>query len=177
MSVRVRRRLLILGAAWGLVLAAVPAVVMAQPGRPGAFLLAALLCAAASGCVGALAVGRRVARGAASGRRAGDGEGAPGRSRASVLLRFVGAGVLLGVVGGAVAAALFWALMTVTLSGLSFGNPVEVSTLMRPQVLQGSFFVALSVFLYVLVAGVIVSPASGALVRWAVGSGRVEAGR
>lgn len=167
MDARVRRRLLVLGAAWGLVLAAVPAIVMAQPGRPSAFLLAALLCAVASGCVGALAAGRRVAT------RGGRKASTAGSTRASALLRSVGTGTLLGLVGGVVAAALFWALMTITLSGLSFGNPVEVSTLMRPQVFQGSFFVALSVFLYALVAGVIVSPASGTLVRWAVGAGSV----
>jgi hypothetical protein len=145
----------------------VPAVVMVQPARPSAFLLAALLCAVASGCVGALAAGRRVAT------RRERFVPTAGHTRASALLRSVGAGALLGLVGGVVAAALFWALMTVTLSGFSFGNPVEISTLMRPQVFQGSFFVALSVFLYALVAGVIVSPASGTLVRWAVGAGRV----
>jgi hypothetical protein len=165
MDAKVGRRLVVLGTAWGLVLATVPALVMAQPGSTGGFLVAALLCAAVSGCVAALVAGRRVAA-----RRNPPGA-SEGYARGSALLGSVGAGALLGLVGGVVAAVLFWALMTVTLSGLSLDNPVDVSTLMRPQVFLGSFFVALSVFLYVVAAGILVSPASGALVRWAVGAG------
>lgn len=165
MDAKVGRRLVILGTAWGLVLATAPALVMAQPASSGGFLVAALICAAVSGGVAALVAGRRVA--ARRERAVATG----GSARGPALLGSVGAGALLGLVGGAVAAVLFWALMTVTLSGLSLDNPVDLSTLMRPQVFLGSFFVALSVFLYVVVAGIVVSPASGALVRWAVGLG------
>jgi hypothetical protein len=55
--------------------------------------------------------------------------------------------------------------MAVTLSGFSFTNPVEASMLMRPSVFLGSFFVALSVFVYVLVVGVLLGPIFGVFVN------------
>jgi hypothetical protein len=83
----------------------------------------------------------------------------------------LGTGFLQGLVGGAFAALLIWALMALTLSGFSLQNPVELSTLMRPRVFLGSFFVALSVFLYAVAAGLLLGPAFGRLVDRAVREG------
>jgi hypothetical protein len=48
---------------------------------------------------------------------------------------------------------------------------VELSTLMRPRVFLGSFFVALSVFLYAVAAGLLFGPTVGRLVDRAVREG------
>jgi hypothetical protein len=156
MTATVRNRLILLGSAWGVLLAAVPALVMARPYRLTGFLVAALLCAVMSGCVGTLVAGRRAAL-----RR--EASGGP--------LAGLGTGFLQGLVGGAFAALLIWALMALTLSGFSLQNPVELSTLMRPRVFLGSFFVALSVFLYAVAAGLLLGPAFGRLVDRAVKGG------
>ena len=156
MTASVRNRLILLGSAWGVLLAAVPALVMVRPYRLTGFLVAALLCAALSGCVGTLVAGRRAAL---------RGEGSGG------LVAGLGTGFLQGLVGGAFAALLIWALMAFTLSGFSLQNPVELSTLMHPRVFLGSVFVAVSVFLYAVAAGLLLGPAFGRLVESAVREG------
>ncbi len=155
MTAAVRNRLLALGSSWGVLLAAAPALVMTRPYRLTGFLVAAIVCAALSGCVGTLVAGRRAAR--------KEGEG--------VLAGFA-TGFYGGLVGGAFAALLTWALMALTLSGFSLENPVELSTFMRPRVFLGSFFVALSVFLYAVAGGLLLGPAFGTLVNRAVREGR-----
>src|SRR3712207_2043250 len=131
MASTVRNRLLALGALWGLLLAAVPALLMTDPYQLTGLLVAGLVCAALSGCVGTLVAGRRAAK---------KGGGRPG------LLAGVGIGALQGLVGGIVAALMIWALMAVSISGFTLRNPVELSVLMSPTVFIGSFFVALSAF-------------------------------
>lgn len=155
MSAAVRHRLLGLGALWGLCLAIVPAFVMADPLRPDGFLVVAVLCALLSGAVGTLAAGRRAARLKKSGRNA--------------LLAGLGTGLFQGLVGGGVAALLFWGVMAFTISGFAPGG--DLSSLMRPQVFLGSFFVSLSVFLYVLAGGLLLGPVFGTLVNRAAGVG------
>lgn len=155
MTSNIRNRLLLLGVLWGLLLASIPAFVMADPFKPTAFLTAALACAALSGAAGTLAAGRRVAR-RASARKSGS------RSR---ILASVGTGALQGLVGGAVAALLFWAMMAGMISGFTLSTPVEPSALMSPRVFLGSFFVALSAFVYVLVGGLVLAPLFGSLVQ------------
>jgi len=81
-------RLLALGALWGLLLAAVPALVMVDPLTLTGFLVAALVCAALSGATGTLVAGRRAAR-RASVRKGG-----------SKLLASMGIGALQGLIGG-----------------------------------------------------------------------------
>jgi len=154
MTATVRNRLLLLGALWGVILATVPALVMTRPYRLSGFLVAALACAALSGCVGTLAAGRRAVIKKSDGIMAG-----------------FGTGLLQGFVGGAFAAALIWALMAITLSGFTLENPVELSTLMSPRVFLGSFFVALSVFLYSVAGGLLLGPAFGTLVNRAAREG------
>ena len=153
MTATVRNRLLLLGSAWGVLLAALPALVMTH--HLTGFLVAALLCAALSGCVGTLVAGRRVYA------RGDDGRG-------GTVPAGLGTGLLQGLVGGAFAALLFWALMALTLSAFSLGNPVDPSVLMSPRVFLGSFFVALSVFLYAVAGGTLLGPAFGRLVDRAV---------
>ena len=155
MTTTVRNRLLALGALWGLLLAAPPALAMTRPYRLTGFLVAALVCAALSGCVGALAAGGRALR----------------KGRSDGVLAGLGTGLLQGLVGGAFAAALIWALMALTLSGFTLDDPVELSTLMSPRIFLGSFFVALSVFLYALAGGLLLGPAFGTLVNRTVRKG------
>ena len=157
MTATVRNRLLLLGSAWGVLLAAVPALVMARPYRLSGFLVAALACAALSGCVGTLVAGRRAALRSWSGRRP--------------VLAGLGTGFWQGLVGGAFAALLIWALMALTLSGFTLENPVDLSVLMSPRVFLGSFFVALSVFLYAVAGGTLLGPAFGRLVQRTVRGG------
>lgn len=151
MTARVRNRLLLLGVLWGVLLAAVPALVMTSPYRLSGFLVAAFAFAAASGAVGTVISGRRAAR-------YGSGKGV-------AVLNGVKTGFFQGLVGGGFAALFMWGLMAVTLSGFSFQNPVDASGLMRPRIFLGSFFVALSVFLYVLLAGPLLGPVFGVLVN------------
>ncbi|HZY66870.1 MAG: hypothetical protein M3N10_10595 [Actinomycetota bacterium] len=157
MTPAVRNRLLGLGLVWGLLLAAVPAFVMTDPYELSGLLIAGVLCAAVSGAVGTLAAGRRAARGGVQNNR--------------TVVAGLGTGFFQGLIGGGIAALSFWAIMGVTLSGFALDNPIELSTLMRPQVFLGSFFVALSVFIYVVAAGVLLGPAFGTLVNRAARSG------
>jgi hypothetical protein len=55
--------------------------------------------------------------------------------------------------------------MAFTISGFAPGRAVDLSSLMRPQVFPGSFFVSLSVFLYALVGGLLLGPVFGTLVN------------
>lgn len=157
MTSTVWKRLILLGALWGVALAALPALIMTQPFRISGFLLAAVACAAVSGAIGTLYAGRRASV------RSGKKRGAVAAS--------LGTGFFQGLVGGAVAAGLIWALMAVTLSGFSLSNPGELSVLMSPRIFLGGFFVALSAFLYVLVGGLLLSPAFGTLVNRLVRKG------
>ncbi len=152
MMTTARNRLLALGVLWGVLLAAVPTLVMTRPYRLSGFLVTALVCAGLSGCVGTLAAGRRAAR----------------RKESGWVLAGLGTGFFQGLVGGAFAAFLIWALMTLTLSGFSLENPVEPSRFMSPRIFLGSFFVALSVFLYASAGGLLLGPAFGTLVNRAV---------
>ncbi|HEX2181603.1 MAG TPA: hypothetical protein VHH10_04900 [Rubrobacteraceae bacterium] len=150
MTAAARNRLLLLGSAWGVLLALAPALVMTR--HLSGFLVAALLVAALSGSVGTLVAGRRAAR----------------RADGATLLSGIGTGFLQGLVGGAFAAFLIWALTAFTLSEFSLGNSVDPSVLMSPRVFVGSFFVALSVFLYAVAGGTLLGPAFGRLVERAV---------
>ncbi|MDQ4063193.1 MAG: hypothetical protein M3122_04700 [Actinomycetota bacterium] len=158
MTAPVRNRLLVIGALWSLLLAAVPALVMTDPYRLTGFLIAALGCAVLSGCVGTLAAGRRAAR----------------RVGRSGFVDGVGTGIAQGLVGGGIAALLFWGLMALTISGFTLRNPVDVSVLMSPRVFIGSFFVALSAFVYALIGGLLLGPVFGRLVNRTVRSNKED---
>ena len=166
MTARLRNRLLALGALWGLALAAVPALVMTSPYRLTGFLVAALICAALSGCIGTLVAGRRALRNTARSQGVGP----------SGFVAGVRTGAFQGLVGGGVAALLFWALMALTISGFTLRNPVELSVLMSPRVFMGSFFVALSAFLYTFVGGLLLGPVFGRFVNRAVRAGKSAGG-
>ncbi len=158
MTAPVRNRLLVIGALWSLLLAAVPALVMTDPYRLTGFLIAALGCAVLSGCVGTLMAGRRAAR----------------RVGRSGFVDGVGTGIAQGLVGGGIAALLFWGLMALTISGFTLRNPVDVSVLMSPRVFIGSFFVALSAFVYALIGGLLLGPVFGRLVNRTVRSNKED---
>ncbi len=156
-------------------MAVVPALVITEPYRLTGFLVTTLLCAALSGAIGTLAAGRRFAN--SIGKKVGRSEGA----QRSEVLAAIGTGVLQGLVGGGVAALLFWTLMALTISGFTLRNPVELSVLMSPRVFMGSFFVALSAFVYTFAGGLLLSPVFGTLVnrtvRAAKGAGSDAGGK
>jgi len=164
MTTRVSSRLLALGVLWGLLLAAVPTLVMTDSYQLTGFIVAALVCAALSGAVGTLVAGRRALRGA--GRQEGVGR--------SGFVAGVGTGAVQGLVGGGVAALLLWGLMALTISGFTLRNPVELSVLMSPRVFMGSFFVSLSAFLYAFAGGLLLGPVFGTLVNRTVRIGGKE---
>ena len=58
--------------------------------------------------------------------------------------------------------------MAVTISGFTLWDPVELSVLMSPRIFLGSFFVALSAFIYTLVGGLLLGPRFGPLVGRAI---------
>ncbi len=62
MTSTVRNRFLALGTLWGLLLAAVPALLMSSPYQLTGLLLAGLMCAALGGSLGTLVAGRRAAK-------------------------------------------------------------------------------------------------------------------
>ncbi|HEX8260119.1 MAG TPA: hypothetical protein VF558_07450 [Rubrobacteraceae bacterium] len=161
MTSTVRNRLLALGVLWGLLLAAVPALLMTDPYQLTGFLVAGLACAALSGSLGTLVAGRRAVK--------------KGGERSSLLVGVL-TGALQGLAGGIVAALLIWALMAITLSGFTLRNPVELSVLMSPRVFLGSFFVALSTFAYALVGGVLLGPIFGTLINRTVRAGNNVSG-
>jgi hypothetical protein len=99
MTARVRNRLVALGVLWGLVLATVPALAMTEPYQLTVLLVVALVCAAFSGCVGTLAVGRR------AGRSAGRDARPEAVERLELLAR-VRIGASQGLVGGGIVALL-----------------------------------------------------------------------
>ena len=157
MTSTVRNRLLALGVLWGLLLAAVPALLMTDPYQLTGFLVAGLACAALSASLGTLVAGRRAVK--------------KGGERSSLLVGVL-TGALQGLAGGIVAALLIWALIAITLSGFTLRNPVELSVLMSPRVFLGSFFVALSTFAYALVGGVLLGLIFGTLINRTVRVGK-----
>ncbi len=166
MTSRVRNRLLALGVLWGLLLSVVPVLVMTTPYQLTGLLVAALICAALSGCIGTLAAGQRAARSAPT-------EG----TRRSEVLAGLRTGASQGLVGGGVAALLFWVLIAVTASGFTLLDPVELSVLTSPRVFIGSFFVALSVLLYAFLGGLLLGPIFGTLVNRAVRADKDAGGK
>lgn len=145
----IRNRLLLLGALWGLVLAAMPAV-LAFDDRfvLSPFLVAAFVCAGLSGAIGALVAGRRAVTG--STRRG--------------LLAVSGVGALQGLVSGTLAALSIWLALAITISGFSAGSPREIFDLLRrPEIFVESAIAAIAVFAYTLVVGTLLSPVVGAV--------------
>ena len=149
MTSNVRNRLLLLGALWGLVLAALPAV-LAFDDRfvLSPFLVAAFVCAGLSGAVGALIAGRRAAT---SSTRRG-------------LLAVSGVGALQGLVSGTLAALSIWLALAVTISGFSTGSPGEILDLLRrPEIFVESAIAAIAILVYTLTVGTLLSPVVGAV--------------
>jgi len=166
MTPSVRNKLALLGAVEGLTLALPAALLMAS--RPSALVLMAVACALVCGAFGALLAGARASRGRGTGSgraRASRGRGTgSGRARAAVVSG-LGTGLVQGLYCGLAAAALFWVVMTVVITELSLGRPVEPAVFTQPGVLLGSFFVALSAFAYALVGCLLLGPIFGVLVN------------
>ncbi len=149
MTTNVRNLLFLLGALWGLLLAALPAV-LAFDDRfvLSPFLVAAFACAGLSSAVGALVAGRRAA--ASSARRG--------------LLAVCGVGVLQCSVSGTLAALSIWLALAITISGFSVGSPGEILDLLwRPEIFVESAIAAVAVLAYALIVGTLLSPVVGAV--------------
>lgn len=166
MNTTLRNRLLMFGAGWGLVLAAVPAVVaFDDPFAVSPFLVAAHLCAASSGAAGALVTGRLAARGRVNGEA--------GRWRAA----FAGfrTGTVQALVAAPLAALSIWAALAINISGFSVENTGEILKALRlftePGIWVESLVVAVAVLVYALTVGVVLAPISGAIMRWLASRG------
>lgn len=159
MNPRVVNRLALLGAVWGFILAAVPAAVMSRPFEPTFFLIASVVAAVICGVAATLYAGMRAY--ARSGRP-------PGKSG---VLSGIATGLFQGLVGGVAGALFIWALMAVSISGVSLSSPGGLSDLMRPSVFIGSFFVALSAFVYALAGGLLLGPVFGTIINRTVQRG------
>lgn len=144
-------RLAVLGGAWGLLLAALPAFVMSD--GFSLFLLAALSCAAAAGAAGTLLTGLLALTGY---RR---------NAKRPAVIRWSMTGAAQGLIAGSIAAFLVWTLMSLSISGLLSGRQVSLSEMMSPSVFYGSLFTSLSVFLYTVAGGLLLGPFSGPLVN------------
>lgn len=152
MAPATRNRLLLLGSLWGLVLA-VPAALLMADGLSG-LLVVAVGCALLCGALGTLLAGRRVV-----------GALSAGRKRRTGVFGGMGTGVMQGLFAGVIAAFLVWVLMSATITGLAPGHLVSPSAFTEPRVLLGSFFVALSAFVYALVGGLLLGPLFGRLIE------------
>jgi hypothetical protein len=154
MSSVARHRLLLLGAQWGAVMAAVPSVVaFDDPFTISPFLVAAHLCAAASGAFGFWLAGRRAADSGAFGGVA----------------KVLGTGAFQALAAAPLAALSIWLMMAINMSGFSEENLDELSKILnifrRPEIWLESSIVALAVFVYAVVVGLLLSPVSGVAIR------------
>jgi hypothetical protein len=146
--------MLFFGGAWGFVLAAVPSLVaFDDPFTVSPFLVAAHVCAAASGAAGFWIAGRRAVDSGSSG----------GAGKA------LGTGAFQAIVASPVAALSIWLMMAINMSGFSVENAGEVMKFARifgePGIWLESSIVALAVFAYAVVVGLLLSPISGITIR------------
>lgn len=150
----VRNRLILLGSLWGFVLVLVPAIVAFEdPFTLSPFLISALLCAALSGAAGTVFAGRMATRLPLD----------EGGLRTSLLTLRVGASQ--GFVTGLLAALSIWLAMTINMSGFSVARPAQLFNLVEnPALFQQSFIVAYAVFVYSVIAGLLLAPVAGMLI-------------
>lgn len=147
----IRTRLFVFGVLWGLVLTVVPAVIVFEnPFAVSPFLVAAHLCAASSGAVGALLAG-------------GVADDLPGG-----LLAALGIGALFALVTAPLAALSIWASLTINISGFSLENGKEVAkfldVLREPGLWVQSSVAAVAVLVYAAVVGLMLAPVTGVVI-------------
>lgn len=146
-----RNRLLLLGALWGIVLAAVPAALAFDGFSVSPFLISAFVCVALSGAAGALVAGRRAAD--------------LGRG-------MLGVGVLQGLVTALLAAPSVWVALTATMAGFSTASPLEILNLFTdPEIFLQSALAALAVFVYFGAVGLVAAPLTGTVIVRVVRAG------
>lgn len=165
MNTVLRNRLLLFGAGWGFVLAAVPVVTaFDDPFAVSPFLVAAHLCAASSGAAGALVAGRLAAR-----------VGHAGETGWRAVIVDFGAGAIQALVAAPLAALSIWAALAINISGFSVENTGEILKALRvftePGIWVESLIVAGTVLVYALIVGVVLAPVTGAFVGWLVRDG------
>lgn len=141
-------------------MAAVPSLAaFDDPFTVSPFLVAAHLCAGASGAVGFWLAGRRAV---ASETHASDGW-------ARDVLRVIGTGAFQAIVAAPLAALSIWLMMAVNMSGFSEENLGELLNILNifrePAIWLESSIVALAVFVYAVVVGLLLSPISGIAIR------------
>lgn len=150
MNSNVRNRLILTGILWGLVLAALPAVLAFDRFALSPFLIAAFACAGLSAAAGAVVAGYRAMRFASESRG---------------LIAVSGIGAVQGLVSGVLAAFSIWLALSITISGFSVGSPGEILDLFRrPEILIESAVAAIAVLVYTVVVGALLSPVVGAVI-------------
>ncbi len=150
MSSSVRNRLIMTGILWGLVLAALPAVLAFDRFALSPFLVAAFACAGLSAAAGAVVAGRCAMRFASG-------------SRGLIAVSSIGA--LQGLVSGVLAAFSIWLALSITISGFSVGSPGEILDLLwRPEIFIESAVAAIAVLVYTVVVGTLLSPVVGVVI-------------
>lgn len=157
MSASSRNVLLTVGAVWGFVMAAIPSLAaFDDPFTISPFLIAAHLCAAASGAFGFWMAGR----GTSGLDRSARGDTVRGA------LRVVGAGASQALVAATLAAFSIWLMMAINMSGFSEDSPGGLLNIFRePSIWVESLIVAQAVFAYAVVVGLLLSPISGTAIR------------
>ncbi len=140
-------------------MAAVPSLVaFDDPFTVSPFLIAAHVCAGASGAVGFWLAGRRVAQSETT------GDGWP-----QSVLKILGAGVFQALAAAPLAALSIWLMMAINMSGFSEENLGELLNILNifrePSIWLESLIVAQAVFIYAVVVGLLLSPVSGIAIR------------
>jgi len=141
-------------------MAAIPSLVaFDDPFTVSPFLIAAHVCAGASGAVGFWLAGRRAVR---SGT---DGSGGWTRGASRILAT----GVLQALAAAPLAAISIWLMMAINMSGFSeenLGELLNILNIFRESTIWlESLIVAQAVFVYAVVVGLLLSPVSGMAIR------------
>lgn len=139
------------GAGYAFAIAAVPVATVWDDGFTlSPFLISAFLCAMASG---ASALAARLAGGSGSG-----------------MARTLLAGVAFALLSAALAGPAVWLAMSVNMSGFSTATPLAVFNLVsRPEIFIESGIVGVAVLLYTALVGLLLSPLTGAALRYLSG--------
>lgn len=143
------------GAGYAFAIAAVPVATVWDDGFTlSLFLISAFLCAMASGAL-ASALAARLAGGWVSGSR---------------MTRTLLAGVAFALLSAALAGPAVWLAMSVNMSGFSTATPLAVFNLVsRPEIFIESGIVGVAVLLYTALVGLLLSPLTGAALRYLSG--------
>ncbi len=141
-------------------MAAIPSLIaFDDPFTVSPFLIAAHLCAGASGAAGFWLAGRRAV----------NSEAYAANTWARSALRALGIGAFQALGAAPLAALSIWLMMAVNMSGFSeesLGELLNILNIFRePAIWLESLIVAQAVFVYAVVVGLLLTPVSGVAIR------------